>query len=92
VRRLDEGIGKIAQQALVVGKLELRRRLADAVDRFRADPAVHVVVASESSRAAKVAAGASAKRSAQQRDRKYRQWPIADAISFWPAWHSALPV
>src|SRR5258708_22218073 len=44
MRRLDQGVGEIAKQPLVVGELELRWTQADARRRLGTDPAVHVVI------------------------------------------------
>src|SRR5258706_12397556 len=44
MRRLDQGVGKIAKQPLVVGEVELRWKQADARRRLGTDPAVHVVI------------------------------------------------
>src|SRR4051794_17043495 len=61
VRRLDQWVGEIAQQALLVGELVLRRAQADARRGLDADPAVHVVIAGILTGAAEIAAGAAAK-------------------------------
>src|SRR5260370_35626934 len=44
MRRLDQWVGKIAKQPLVVGELEFRWTQADARRRLGTDPAVHVVI------------------------------------------------
>ena len=44
MRRLDQGIGEIAQRAFIFGELVVGWEDADAGGRFRADPAMHVVI------------------------------------------------
>src|SRR5260370_35542926 len=44
MRRLDQGVGEIGKQPLVVGELELRWTQADARRRLGTDPAVQVVI------------------------------------------------
>src|SRR5712671_2175465 len=58
MRRLDQGVSKVAKQPLVVGELELRWTQADARGRLGADPAVHVVVEDILAGAAEIAAAA----------------------------------
>ena len=65
-RRLDQGIGEIAEQALVVGELELGGLHADAAGDFLAHPAVHVVAAQIIAGAEEVAAAAAAKQRTRQ--------------------------
>ena len=77
MRRLDQGIGEIAEQPFVVGELELRRLQADARCHLGADPAMHVVVEEILAGAAEIAAAAAAERArrreaASARAQKYR--------------------
>src|SRR5258708_18887501 len=58
MRRLDQGVGEIAKQPLVVGELELRWTQADARRRLGTDPAVHVVIQDIVACAAEIAAAA----------------------------------
>src|SRR6476469_5002558 len=44
VRRLDQGVGQIAQQPFIVGELELRGAQADARRRLPAEPAMHIII------------------------------------------------
>ena len=60
MRRLDQRIGEIAQQAFLVGELVLRCAQADASRGLDAEPAMHVVVAGIFAGAAEIAAGAAA--------------------------------
>src|SRR5258705_851032 len=62
MRRLDQGVGEIAKQPLVVGELELRWTQADARRRLGTDPAVHVVIQDIVAGAAAIAAAAAAER------------------------------
>ena len=73
MRRLDQGIGEVAQLALVVGELELRGLQADAAGCFRADPAMHVVAAHVLAGAAEIAAAASAERWRRQEESNSRE-------------------
>ena len=77
MRRLDQGIGEIAQLPFVVGELELRRLQADASGRLGADPAMHVVVAEILAGAAEIAAAAAAER---QRRSAAASGPVSDRI------------
>ena len=72
MRRLDQGIGVVAQLAFVVGELELRRLDPDASGRLGAEPAMHVVVAHAVAAAAEIAAAAAAKRYARQQQHERR--------------------
>jgi hypothetical protein len=58
MRRLDQGVGEIAKQPLVVGELELRWAQADARRCLGTDPAVHVVIEDIIAGAAEIAAAA----------------------------------
>src|SRR5712675_914618 len=60
MRRLDQGVGEIAKQPLVVGELELRWTQADARRRLGTNPAVHVVIQDIVAGAAEIAAAAAA--------------------------------
>src|SRR6266403_813670 len=73
MRRLDQGVGEIAKQPLVVGKLELRCTQADARRRLAADPAVHVVIEKVLAGAAKIAAAAAPERHAYPKQRESRR-------------------
>ena len=66
MRRLDQGIGEIAELAFVFGELELRCLEADAAGRLGAEPAMHVVVAEIAAGAAEIAAAAAAERGTNQ--------------------------
>src|SRR6478609_2020791 len=70
MRRLDQGVGEIAKQPLVVGELELRWTLADAGRRLGTDPAVHVVIEDIVAAAAKIAAAAAPERQAYPKQRQ----------------------
>jgi len=70
MRRLDQGIGKIAKLPLVVGELELRRTKSDARGRFSAEPAVHVVADEIRTGAAEIAAAASPERHTCKKQRQ----------------------
>jgi hypothetical protein len=65
MRRLDQGVSKVAKQPLVVGKLELRGTKADACGRLPANPSMHVVAAKIRAGAAEIAAAAAPERHAQ---------------------------
>ena len=67
MRRLDQGIGEVAELAFVFGELELRRLEADAAGRFGAEPAMHVVVAEIAAGAAEIAAAAAAQGAPQDK-------------------------
>src|SRR5438445_13560432 len=58
MRRLNQGVGEIAKQPLVVGELELRWTQADARRSLGTDPAVHVVIENILAGAAEIAAAA----------------------------------
>src|SRR6266436_6576806 len=73
VWRLDQGVGEIAKQPLVVGKLELRWTQADARRRLAADPAVHVVIENILAGAAEIAAAAAPERHAYPKQRESRR-------------------
>src|SRR5258707_15412789 len=56
MRRLDQWVGEIAKQPLVVGELELGWAQAGARRRLGTDPAVHVVIQDIVAGAAEIAA------------------------------------
>src|SRR6266481_1586039 len=72
MRRLDQWVGKIAKQPLVVGELELRWTQADARRRLGTDPAVHVVIQDIVAAAAEIAAAAAPKCQAYPKQRESR--------------------
>ena len=72
MRRLDQGIGEIAQLAFVVGELELRGLEPDAAGHLGAQPAVHVVVAKVLAGSAEVAAAAATEGRAHQQEGESR--------------------
>src|SRR5258708_38766566 len=80
MRRLDQGVGEIAKQPLVVGELELRWTQADARRRLATDPAGHVVIenilagAGEKAAAAAAPCPASPKQRESPRAKRDRQF------------------
>ena len=66
MRRLDQGIGEIAELTLAFGELELRRRQPDAARDFSPQPAMHVVVAEILAGTTEIPAAAAAKGCADQ--------------------------
>src|SRR3977135_2891327 len=72
MRRLDQGVGEIAQPAFIVGELELRRLEADAAGGLGPQPAVHVVVAKILAGTAEITAAAAAEGRADQNERESR--------------------
>src|SRR5205814_587219 len=72
-RRLDQGIGEIAEQALIVGELELGGLHADAAGDLLAHPAVHVVAAHVGTGAEEVTAAAAGESRTDQNEGKSRE-------------------
>jgi hypothetical protein len=66
MRRLDQGISQIAKLPLTVSKLELRGLQRDTRGRFRAHPAMHVVIAEIIPRSAEISAAARPERYAHE--------------------------
>src|SRR2546430_9783769 len=73
MRRLDQGVGEIAKQPLVVGKLELRWTQANARRSLGTDPAVHVVLENILASAAEIAAAAAPECHAYPKQRESRR-------------------
>src|SRR5258706_13334988 len=73
MRRLDQGVGEIAKQPLVIGELELRWTQGDARRRLGTDPAVHVVIQDIVAAAAEIAAAAPCKCHAYPKQRESRR-------------------
>src|SRR5260370_14619058 len=73
MRRLNQWVGEIAEQPLVVGELGLRWTQADARRRLRTDPTVHVVIQDIVAGAAEIAAPAAPASHANPKQRESRR-------------------